>query len=164
MIRPLRRRHLFFSVIMALGLPGLVIYGYLRGVQSVPMMVLPKFEHAEPSSYPLEVWHKAHLWKNFSDLNTRLLTNTTPEHPLAVELTFGGTLSNPDILLYWSPRSYSARSGIGESMHLLGTFTSNEPSIYPLPEVARHRDGFLILYSLGEDKVVSEAPLVNPLK
>lgn len=151
-------------MLMVLGLPAMVIYGYLKGTQSITMASLPKLEQQELVSYPLEVWHKTHLWKNLSELNTRLLTNTTPEHPLAIELTYDGTLSNPDILLYWSPRSYSARSGIGETMHLLGPFTSNEPTVFPLPSVARHRDGFLILYSLGEDKVVSEAPLVNPLK
>jgi len=149
---------------MLLGLPGMVIYGYLKTTSKVTMPSLPKLEQRQFDSFPLEVWHKPHLWKNFPNLNTRLLANTTPEHGLAVELTFQGIIANPDILLYWSPRSYSVKSGIGESMHLMGTFSSNETTLYKLPEIARHKDGFLILYSMGEDKVVSEAPLVNPLK
>ena len=149
---------------MMLGLPGLVIYGFLNIDKSVTMVSLPKLGQQTFESYPLEVWHKPHLWKNYPDLNTRLLANTSPEHALAVELTFEGTISNSDILLYWSPRSYSVKSGIGETMHLMGTLTTNDTTLYKLPGEARHRDGFLILYSLGEDKVVSEAPLVNPLK
>ena len=142
----------------------MVIYSFLSINKSITMVSLPKLEPQKMDSYPLEVWHKPHLWKNLPNLNTRLLTNTSPEHVLAVELTFLGTISNPDTLLYWSPRSYSVKSGIGDSMYLLGTFNSNAPSLYKLPEIARHRDGFLILYSLGQDEVVSEAPLVNPLK
>ncbi len=164
MIRPLRRRHLFSATLMLLGLPGLVIFGFLKVDKETTMVSLPKLEVQSTESFPLEVWHKPHLWKNLPNLNTRLLANTSPEHGLAVELTFEGTITNPDLLLYWSPRSYAVKSGIGDTMYLIGNFTSNDATIYKLPEISRHRDGFLVLYSLGEDKVVSEAPLVNPLK
>jgi hypothetical protein len=164
MIRPLRRRHLFFATLMLMGLPGLVIYGYVKGRSPVTMQTLPKIQPVDTESFPLEVWHKSHLWKNFPSIHTRLLTNTSPEHHLAVELTYRGTIAYPDLLLYWSPRSYSARSGIGEAMVLIGSLNTNETTLFRLPAVARHRDGFLILYSLGLDEVVSEATLVNPLK
>lgn len=164
MISPLRRRHLFFSFLMLVGLPLMVILGYIGIKKNVTMVSLPKLEPEKVDFYPLEVWHKPRLWKDFPLLNTRLLSNTSPEHALAVELSYEGTVSNPDMLLYWSPRSYSVKSGIGEAMHLLGPFLHNEPTLYKLPDVARHRDGFLLLYSLAEDKIVTEAPLVNPLK
>ena len=149
---------------MMIGLPVMVISGYLGIKKNVTMLSLPKLEPETVDFYPLEVWHKPRLWKDFPSLNTRLLSNTSPEHALAVELSFEGTVSNPDMLLYWSPRSYSVKSGIGDTMHLLGPFLRNEPTLYKLPDVARHRDGFLLLYSLAEDKIVTEAPLVNPLK
>lgn len=142
----------------------MVMSGYLYVKNSVTMVSLPKLEPEQVDFYPLEVWHKPRLWKNFPAMNTRLLSNTSPEHSLAVELTFVGTISNPDMLLYWSPRSFSVKSGIGETMHFLGPFTRNEATLFKLPDVARHRDGFLLLYSLAEDKIVTEAPLVNPLK
>lgn len=149
---------------MLLGLPALVIYGFIKVDKNITMVSLPKLEPETIESFPLEVWHKPHLWKNYPNLNTRLLANTSPNHELAVELSLDGTISNPDILLYWSPRSYSVKSGISDMMHFMGTFTTTSPTIYKLPEEARFRDGFLILYSLGADRVVSEAPLVNPLK
>jgi hypothetical protein len=149
---------------MLAGLPLMVVTGYLYMNKNITMVSLPKLEPEQVDFYPPEVWHKPRLWKNFPTMNTRLLSNTSPEHSLAVELTYLGTISNPDMLLYWSPRSYSVKSGIGESMHFLGTFTHNEATLYKLPDVARHRDGFLLLYSLAEDKIVTEAPLVNPLK
>ena len=155
---------MFFAFLMLAGLPLMVVSGFLKSQKKHTMVSLPKFEPEQVDFYPLEVWHKPRLWKDFPTLNTRLLSNTSPEHSLAVELSFQGTVSNPDMLLYWSPRSYSAKSGIGEAMYFLGPFLHNEPTLYKLPDVARHRDGFLLLYSLAEDKVVTEAPLVNPLK
>lgn len=149
---------------MLLGIPVVVITGFLNMNQNITMVSLPKLDPERLDSYPLEVWRKPHLWKDFAGLNTRLLSNTSPEHVLAVELTFEGTISDPDILLYWSPRSYSVKSGIGEAMHLLGSFSRSEATLYKLPDVARHRDGFLLLYSLAADRILSEAPLVNPLK
>jgi hypothetical protein len=164
MIRPLRRRHFIFSVLMLAGLPFLVIHGYLKSHKETTMPELPKLDTRHHKSFPLEVWHKPRLWKNFPELNTRLLSDTSAEHTLAIELTYEGTISHSDILIYWSPRSFSVKTGIGETMHLVGAFTTNETTVYQLPDIARKRDGFLILYSMAEDQVVSEAPIVNPLK
>ena len=164
MIRPLRRRHLIFSFLMVTGLPLMVIIGYLKTKDSVSMEAPPILDDSVRESFPLEVWHKSRLWKNYPGMDTRLLSNVAPEHELAVELTFDGTITRPDLLLYWSPRSFSTRLGIHDGMHLLGAYTNSQTTIFKLPDVARHRDGFLLLYSLAEDEMVSEAPLLNPLK
>jgi hypothetical protein len=164
MIRSLRRRHFLFSLLMVFGLPLMVGHGYLHSRREARVNQLPSLDAFQPGSYPLEVWHKPRLWRHFPLLRTRLLANTRPEHGLAVELFFEGTVSDPDVLLYWSPRAYSAKSGIGAPMHLLGKLSQEGLSLFPLPFEARHRDGFLVLYSLAEDRVISEALLVNPLK
>jgi hypothetical protein len=164
MIRSLRRRHFLFALLMIAGLPGMVIHGYLSGRKDMLLTSLPKLDNRQKESFPLEVWHKPRLWKNYPGINTRLVANTWPDHALAVELSFEVTFSNPDLLLYWSPRAYSAKSGIGEAMHLLGPVAGTGSFLYRLPSVARHRDGFLLIYSLAQDHIVTEAPLVNPLK
>ncbi len=163
MIRPLRRRHLLFAVLMLLSLPLLVVFSFFKHRSNgVVENQIENLLNAEIEDFPLVVWNKPHLWTNLPELETQLLASVDIEARLAIRLSSVGSVHHPDILIYWSPRAYTTRSGISENMHLLGVYQNDLNPILELPDEIKDKDGFLIMYSLAMDEFVSEAPLNIP--
>lgn len=79
-----------------------------------------------------------------------------------VRLKTISALRQPDLLVYWSPK----RSTFDEppsGAFLLGVFDPRLPRAFRLPPQADYLQGYLLVYSLGQRVLITQALLPNPV-
>ncbi len=148
MIAPLRRRHRFmFLALAVLGLP--LLFLSLSNRPSFPGDGLPAELAApstEPDGEPLATHHP------FGRLDAELRI-----YPRVWVLEVRDPLRHPDVLAYWS--SAPAETNLPADARWLGTVSTTKPSLFKsVPD----QDGFLTLYSLGHQQIISSAPVDLP--
>ena len=151
MIRPLRVWHRRMISILALVVPALLV---------AALAVRRPAPTDSDAADPLEQ-------ERFRpERVTQRISSAPPLPAIEVELA-GLALSlhtalfdeRPDVLLYWSAdRPASGGTWPGEA-HLLGSGDGHFDGFLLLPEAARKRDGWLVLYSVAHREVVAELQL-----
>ena len=148
MIAPLRRRHrLMFLALAILGLP--LLFLSLSNRPSFPGDGLPAELAApwtEPTGEPLAT-HRP-----FGELDAELRM-----YSQIWVLEVNDPLRHPDVLAYWS--SGPAEADLPADARWLGTVSTTKPNLF---ESLPSQDGFLTLYSLGHQQIVTSAPVDLP--
>ena len=147
MIAPLRARHRWMFLVLALILAPLLVMAFSARPQ-FPSQPSPKLAATGSSGAGLH--HESLVSRPFSGLDAELR-----QHPEAWTLELGEALRSPDVLAYWGPEAPTG-TDLPAGVFLLGPVSSARLNTYrPLPEAARTQDGYLILFSLGHQAVVT---------
>ena len=152
MIRPLRSVHRLIFATWILVLPAVFIGGLLSRhhwpiAASTPSKKLSQGEFliSEKSETAGDLRYEA-----------RLLTVPSLPNARAVEIVSKASALSPDVLVYWS--ASRPGSNLPASAQLLGPYLLQQQT--RLPSEA-NGTGFVILYSLAQQRIVSSFPLGN---
>ena len=152
MIRPLRSVHRLIFAIWILVLPAVFIGGLLSRhrwsiAASTPSKKLSQGELliAEKSETAGDLKFEARLVRPSSDPNAR-----------AVEIVSKSSALSPDVLVYWS--ASCPGSNLPASAQLLGPYHPQQQTRLPSET---NGAGFVVLYSLAQQRIVSSFALGN---
>lgn len=148
MIQPLRTVHRRASIALALILPTVLLVGLMA--RRPPLQADSKRHNSEGWQ---SIQESDHLWTKRS-IRSLFVRNTSDPTAVHVVLEPIDDLSDPDLLVYWSPE-LSGRDNLPTNAVLLGAFEDSRP----MRLQGSDNQGFLILYSLAHHSVVDTAPL-----
>jgi len=156
----LRRRHRWLIAGLAAALPVAVVASLASRRPGIVAGELPRDVMAGAG----------HSWHPLSDrevlmdgviVQTRLLSDRLEPGRLAVELTPARDLREPDPLIYWSPDPVGPGGPLPATAFLLGSLAGTHSHLFALPTEAADRDGILVLYSLGHQRIGGTASLAT---
>lgn len=161
MIRSLRVRHRLLIPVLVVLIPPLFFMGLdaRRGVPVMAQLPVPLQSSAVPKE--MELVHSSNqLWPGIA-LTTLLfqgqggyLIALLPDQPLIY----------PDLLVYWSPQSTNPGHALPEEGQLLGSLSNGQGGRFEFNNERIVKEGVLILYSLGQHRVISVAELPGILR
>lgn len=159
MIHPLRRRHRWITMALAVGLPiafiaGLAVRKPIPTTENAPSALM-----APPDIvFSQLLFDKSDLWANLK-ITTRLYADQQPARQLAVELHPQDDLKAPDLLVYWHPEPAVQTEQLPDEAYLLGALAGTQMGRFILPAPALTQEGSLILYSLAHQKIIATTTL-----
>lgn len=164
MTAELRRLHGRYSFWLMVLLPVFLLLGLLgyripvySEIPGVSLAVLP--DGAERQSFEEEVYE--------GGIRLRVETFKAPVNRAPgvasrwVRVTFLDPVRQPDLLVYWASKSSSYDEPPLGSM-LLGVMDPRASQAFPLPPQADYLRGYLVIYSMGQRVLISQATLPQP--
>lgn len=155
MIAPLRRRHLLMTSALLVAVPAVLVLS-LRVRPSAPLVrQLPGELSADLPGQLGQDPAQTRLGHLFAGHDISVVASTGGGGGV-LTLRSPGPLVHPDVLLYWTPTEVSDR--LPDTAILLGAYAGRARS-FPLPEQVAGNEGFLVLYALAHQVVISSGPL-----
>ena len=170
MIYARRKTHFFSFITLACVLPVVFIAGILWR---------PKFEPVDETSAVL--FHRAGFTPETIEgkitpiaseqlsaegvqlkAETSLLKKYGEEHKILLILEPSTAIVFPDLLVYWQ-QGKKPPTDIGERSILLGKLAGTSRRMFTLPQGVEGKEGYLILYSLGQQTLVSTIPFPSSM-
>lgn len=156
MIAPLRRRHGWTFLLLAIALPTLVVaaLSHRSGRHLTTMKIA---DPPPPEALPIPSSSTV-LDPLFEDPPSRgHLWTEGPRTLLAIDGR--GAMRQPDVLLYWTPSTDGTSQGVAlpPDAVLLGPMPSRSTRLFPLPTSTA--GGQLLLYSLAHQELTARATL-----
>ncbi len=164
MNRELRSTH--YRVAMALrwvvpAVLGLALLGYRPPVQG-------EFPAMLRQDLPVSAVPSSDEEADFEGRRLRVEVFTVPPGDGAVQarrwvrITLREALRQPDVVVYWSTRASTYdRPPLGSQM--LGVLDERQPAAFELPTQASFLAGRIVLFSVGQQVLIAQAPLPRPL-
>ncbi len=151
MILALRRRHFWWSVVLGVTLPPL----YLALVPAA------QGEHPAGAAADRDSLGRQPVGPTVVLLREPLVEAerlaSPGETPAAIRILSGGDPAIPDLLAYWAPTPGDG-SGLPPDARLLGVLRGSGTRILPVPQPDMMQGGYLVLYSLGWNRLVASVP------
>ncbi|MEM7350286.1 MAG: hypothetical protein AAF657_05740 [Acidobacteriota bacterium] len=153
MIAPLRRRHRWMTMLLAVVLPVLYIVA-LAGRQAEPIMAAVPSVLAVGTVAGGEATAEGLAIEGLPVTARVVLSGSS----WTLELTPSEPLARPEVLVYWSDTAGPAER-LPDGAYLLGAFGGVRAQAYAVSEAVMGRPGSLVLYSLGHQEVLGSVAL-----
>jgi hypothetical protein len=147
----------FLPVAFVIGITARKTIPAMEKLPAVLVPPSPEFSH--------QIYEKNNLWPDLNIL-TRLYADSLPlsikgeaVSRLALELHPQVYLKIADILVYWTESQPVDFDRLPEKTFLIGILADRKKRRYLLPDRASESDGWIILYSLAQQKWVGAASL-----
>ncbi len=157
MIQSRRQAHFFSSVVLVCLLPIILIAGILGRPKTPSSADSQLFEQGgfiPASNSETSPLASEELVAAGVTIKARTLQQ---QNQLILELEPTSTLLFPDLLLYWHGGKETP-TDLSASSILLGSFSGTSRRRFPLIQEMQDQEGYLILYSMGEKKLVATLP------
>ena len=158
MIQSRRKAHFFSSVVLVCLLPIIFIAGILGRPKIPPVTDSRVFEQA--GFIPPENSEKVPIAaEELIAAEVPIKAQTLQQqNQLFLELEPTSALLFPDLLLYWQSGE-ELPTDLTTSSILLGSLSGTSRRRFPIIQEMQGQEGYLILYSLGDKKLVATLPL-----
>lgn len=155
MTRSLRTVHRRVFVVVAIGVPALIVTALTNRAPRPGVGAVDLDSPAAGSHSRIVVSESAELWRSV-EIGTQVLELDRGGYE--IELSAGEISGPPDLLLYWSSEASPVR--LSESSRLLGPYSGGTRR-FAMPIGTDPRAGMLILYSLAHKSVFATAEVPN---
>lgn len=160
MIRRLRRRHRTIIVGLCLLVPPAYALSLATRHPEALTTRLP-LALSDPAAPPWQVLAVRQVLVGKIVLSTRLLADSASPRHLVLELAPVTDPREPDPLVYWSPDPAPSQGGLPAGAFLLGHLAGTRIRSFALPADAVGREGRVVLYSLGHQRLIGEFALAT---
>ncbi|MCP3957651.1 MAG: hypothetical protein GY719_07330 [bacterium] len=155
MIAPLRRRHRWMTVTLALAVPVLYVAALAVRPDEPAPRELPATLAGAGSRPGQPVTELGDL---FADPRIAVTTSRGGGH-WWLWFEPAAPVTRPETLVYWAPSAPDLASGVPDDAYLLGTLAGSRRRAFALPASVWGRAGWLVLYSLGHQEAFATAEL-----
>lgn len=155
MIASHRRAHLWIHLVLW-PVAFALLAAAVANRRPVPLVgAWPSFLMDAPTAPSEILWSREDLFDGWPARVTAHVDGSIDVKPLR-------PLDRPDLLLYWTTGAIAGAALPGDA-HLLGRITETTVHRFRLPEhPPEHKQGSLVVYSLGHQEIVATAILPSP--
>ncbi len=157
MIQSRRQAHFFSSVVLVCLLPIILLAGII-GRPTTPSVGDSKLFEQEGFAPPGDSEASPLASEELIVAGVTIKARTVQQqNRLILELEPTSNLLFPDLLLYWQGVE-EPPTDLSASSILLGSFSGTSRRRFPIIQEMEDQGGYLILYSMGEKKLVATLP------